>query len=112
MYLIILDVSQPVYHTSGVILEVILSKKFQHNIGPTSNHCVIMTVSRCAQGKIDESINQMNLLLSTTVSNAQPCSFQTKVYCLLNHFGVFSHISSSIHYPMQELLYLICTLVV
>lgn len=38
--------------------------------------------------------------MPTMVFNAQHCSFQTTVYCLLN-FGVYSYVSSSIHNPMR-----------
>jgi hypothetical protein len=38
------------------------------------------------------------------VFNAQPCLSQTKLYCPLDHFGVFLYVSSSIHNPMQHFL--------
>jgi hypothetical protein len=42
--------------------------------------------------------------MSARVSNAQPCSFQTRVHCPLNYFEVFSYVSSSIRDPMQQAL--------
>jgi hypothetical protein len=38
------------------------------------------------------------------VFSAQPCLFQTRVYCPLNRFGVSSCVSSNIHKLMQEFL--------
>jgi hypothetical protein len=33
--------------------------------------------------------------MSTTLSNAQPCSFQTRFYWPLNHFGMYSYVAGS-----------------
>jgi hypothetical protein len=90
-----------------------------HRGWPISNYCRAMMVSRYAQGRINNHINQMSLLLhfmryilqlltiSATVFNAQLCLFQARVYCLLNHFRVFLYVSS-IHNLVQE--FLLCVL--
>jgi hypothetical protein len=59
------------------------------------------------QQKMNRSINQMKLLvhfmrhtlswlykMPATVFNAQPCSVQTRIYCPLHHFLMFSYVSS------------------
>lgn len=100
-------VSLPLFQ--GLIQLVILSKKCLYNIGPFFQQLWNMVVSRCTQG--NKNINQINLLLHfirpillilkipATVFSTQHCSFQTSVYCLLNHFGMFLYVSSSIHNP-------------
>jgi hypothetical protein len=76
-------------------------------------------VSRCVQGMINMSINQMNLLLHfstyvTTVQNVY-CGFlytasliPNKSFLLVESVQAFQYVSSSIHNLMQQFLSCVC----